>query len=763
MKTDLAADVIKTLVDGNFDSPYDVLGLHRRKGGRSGAVVRALQPFAVKVEVVDNKTDQVYPMEKIDKGGLFEGIIKDKQPFLRNQDPFYYRLRMTDEKNTQWEMDDPYQFPLQITDFDMYLIGEGSDYRMYKKMGAHPMAIDGVEGVHFAIWAPNALRVSVLGWFNRWDGRCHPMQRRGESGLWELFLPKLKPGDLYKYEIKGPGGYVVQKADPYGFASELRPQTASIVWDLDRYAWRDTAWLERRKVTPWLEAPVSVYEMHPGSWRRVPEENNRWLTYRELAAELIPYLIKMGFTHVELMPITEHPFDGSWGYQTIGYFAPTSRFGTPDDFKYFIDQCHQNGLGVILDWVPAHFPKDGHGLGYFDGTHVYEHADWRQGEHKDWGTFIFNFGRSEVRDFLLSSAVFWADEYHIDGLRVDAVASMLYLDYSRKAGEWIPNKFGGKENLEAIDFLKKFNEIVHGEYPGFLTFAEESTSWPMVSRPVYLGGLGFDFKWNMGWMHDMLHYMTQDPVHRKYHHNSITFGLLYAFTENFILPFSHDEVVYGKRSMIDKMPGDAWQKCANLRLLFAFMFAHPGKKLLFMGAEIGQWGEWNFQESLAWHLLDQPAHAQIQQCVQDLNALYRANPEFHQVDFSWDGFQWVDFHDSEKSIVSFVRKGKEPADFAVCAFNFTPVPRGGYRMGVPRPGFYREVFNSDSELYGGSNVGNGGGVPADPIPWQGCDQSMLVTLPPLGAVFFRPETRLVRAAAPTGETKRPADAPAKTD
>jgi 1,4-alpha-glucan branching enzyme len=741
MKSNISKKAISAIIHGTHGAPYDILGMHPRSQGQPGISIRAFQPYASRVEVLAKDDGKTYEMEMIEKG-FFECIIPEQQPLLAKK-PFHYKLRMTGHDNHQWVLDDPYQFPLQITDFDLYLIGEGNDYRMYKKMGAHPMTIDGVEGVHFAVWAPNAIRVSVIGWFNRWDGKHHPMQKRADSGLWELFLPELKPGDMYKFEIKGRHDYLVQKADPYGFAFELRPQTASVVWDITKYKWNDQEWVEKRKKKSFLEEPISVYEVHLGSWRRVPEEGNRWLTYKELANNLVPYVKEMGFTHIELLPITEHPFDGSWGYQTIGYFAPTSRFGTPDDFKYFVDCCHQCNIGVILDWVPAHFPKDGHGLSYFDGTHLYEHSDWRIGEHKEWGTFVFNYGRNEVRDFLLSSAMFWADVYHVDGLRVDAVASMLYLDYSRKEGEWIPNKFGGRENLEAIDFLKKFNIIIHEQYPGFLTYAEESTAWPMVSRPVYLGGLGFDLKWNMGWMHDILEYISKDPVHRKYHHNDLTFSLLYAFTENFILPFSHDEVVHGKSSMIEKMPGDHWQKFATLRLLYSFMFAHPGKKLLFMGSEFAQWEEWNYKESLAWHQLDydDDLHIKLRYCLKDLNKTYRTHPEFHEIDFSWDGFQWVDFHDWEQSMLSFVRKGKESHNVSVCVFNFTPVPRSGYRVGVPFPGYYKEIFNSDSELYGGGNMGNAGVVPTDPIPWQGFNHSLLLTIPALSAVYLRPDPK----------------------
>jgi 1,4-alpha-glucan branching enzyme len=724
-------EAIDALVAGRHGAPQDLLGLHETDGG---IIVRAFQPYAHAVELIDTGAGNALHMHRIHDDGLYE-------LFLEGREPFPYRLRMHEGEHS-WEIIDPYRFDPIITDFDMYLFGEGSDYRTYLKMGAHLMTVQGVQGAHFAVWAPNAIRMSVVGAFNRWDPRHHPMQKRGDNGLWELFIPGLTEGDLYKFDVLSSTGYQADKADPYAFAAEVRPHTASMIWDVQKYAWEDAEWMAQRKQVQWLEKPMSVYELHPGSWRHLPEDGNRWLSYRELADQLIPYIKQTGFTHIELMPITEHPFDGSWGYQTIGYFAPTSRYGSPDDLKFFIDRCHQEGIGVILDWVPAHFPKDGHGLNYFDGTHLYEHADPRQGEHKDWGTLIFNYGRHEVRDFLLSCAMFWADVYHIDGWRVDAVASMLYLDYSRQPGEWIPNKFGGNENLEAIEFIKKFNEIIHREYPGFLTFAEESTSWPMVSRPVYLGGLGFDLKWNMGWMHDILLYMSKECVHRQYHHNDLTFSLHYAWTENFILPFSHDEVVYGKRSMIDKMPGDTWQKFANLRLLYSFMWTHPGKKLLFMGCEFAQWNEWNYQESLHWHLLDESLHRQMLDLVSTLNGIYRERPELHQIDFSHEGFEWIDFHDVQQSIISFIRRGVHEEDFTVCAFNFTPLPREGYRVGVPRPGIYREIFNSDAAPFGGSNVINPAPLPADTSPWGSQPYSVQVTLPPLGAVFLRPEERV---------------------
>ena len=733
MKSEFAKETVRAVEVGMHGSPFDILGMHRREGGRPGVVVCSFQPYAKEVHVVEKEGGMSYPLLKIGEDGFFEAVIPDREPFA-------YRLQITDYEGYVRELEDPYAFEPLISDFDLYLFGEGTDFRSYDKLGAHTRVVNGVEGVHFAVWAPNALRVSVITSFNRWDGRHLPMQQRGGSGLWELFVPGLKQGDLYKFEVKGPNGYLGQKADPYGFAAELRPRTASVVWDVRRYAWQDDAWMEQRGKRNWHSEPISVYELHLGSWRRVPEEGNRWMTYRELADTLIPYVKEMGFTHIEALPVSEHPFDGSWGYQTIGYYAPTSRFGTPDDFMYFVDRCHQEGIGVLLDWVPAHFPKDGHGLAYFDGTHLYEHADPRQGEHRDWGTLIFNYGRNEVKNFLLSNALFWADLYHIDGLRVDAVASMLYLDYSRNDGEWIPNEFGGRENLRAVEFLKRFNELVHEQYPGFTTFAEESTAWPMVSRPTYLGGLGFDFKWNMGWMHDTLEYMEKEPVHRKYHHSNITFSLLYAFTENFILPFSHDEVVYGKRSMLDKMPGDVWQKFANLRLLYAYMYAHPGKKLLFMGADVAQWNEWNYQSSVEWNLLDFLPHRQVNQCLAALNHLYREIPELHAIDFSWEGFEWIDFHDSDQSTVSFLRKTEHAAhEHTACVFNFTPVPRTGYRLGVPSIGYYREIFNSDAENFGGSHVVNGGGVMSENVPWMGQPCSIAITLPPLAAVWFRYE------------------------
>jgi 1,4-alpha-glucan branching enzyme len=736
--TTLDPSALSSILGAYQSDPFSLLGLHPVKVKRkSGLAVRAFLPQAKEVSVkrVEAEKEVLYPMERVHNEGFFEAVFPGETEF------FCYQFSITLYDGRTYLTEDPYRFTPVLTDFDLHLFSEGNHFQLYNKLGAHSLEHQGVAGVCFAVWAPNAERVSVIGDFNNWDGRRHPMRTRGSTGLWELFIPGLKPGDIYKYEIKTRYmGYIAVKSDPYAFMMEMRPKTASIVWDLSRYTWGDADWMQtHRKARQALDAPISVYEVHLGSWRRVPEEGERWLTYREAADQLIPYAKELGYTHLELMPITEHPLDGSWGYQSIGYFAPTSRFGTPDDFRYFVDKAHQAGLGVILDWVPAHFPKDAHGLSFFDGTHLYEHADPRQGEHQDWGTLIFNFGRNEVRTFLLSSALFWLKEYHIDGMRMDAVASMLYLDYSRKEGEWLPNEYGGRENLAAVAFLKRFNELVHLEFPDILTFAEESTAWPMVSRPTYVGGLGFDLKWNMGWMHDMLEYIQHDPIHRRYHHNHLTFSLLYAFTENFILPFSHDEVVHGKRAMLAKMPGDYWQQFANLRALYGYMFGHPGKKLLFMGSEFGQWNEWDHDHSLDWNLLDFDSHRNLKRYVGDLNHLYVSEPALYQIDFGWEGFQWIDFHDVDDSVISFIRRARNSDDCIVVVANFTPVPRMGYRVGVPKPGFYREVLNSDSEIYGGSNLGNFGGVPADEKAWQGQPYSVMMTLPPLGVVFLKPE------------------------
>jgi 1,4-alpha-glucan branching enzyme len=627
-----------------------------------------------------------------------------------------------------------------ISEFDLYLLAEGTHYRAYEKLGAHLTGKDGKRGVQFAVWAPNAKRVSIIGDFNNWNPNAAIMSS-STAGIWEGFVPDIGQGASYKYHIESRyRDYKVDKADPYGFASEIRPETASRVWNLDNYSWHDESWMKNRTKTNSLGSPLSFYEVHLGSWKRALEEGNRWLTYRELAPLLADYVHDAGFTHIELLPVMEHPFDGSWGYETLGYFAPTSRFGTPDDFMYLVDYLHQRGIGVVLDWVPAHFPKDEAGLGYFDGSHLYEHEDPRQGEHPDWNTFVFNYGRNEVQNFLISNALFWMDKYHVDGLRVDAVASMLYLDYGRREGQWIPNRFGGKENLDAVHFLRTLNEHVYGAYPDTMMIAEESTSWPQVSRPIYLGGLGFGLKWNMGWMHDVLNYTSQDPVFRTYHQNEITFSLVYAFAENFVLPFSHDEVVYGKGSMIRKMPGDDWQKFANLRLLYGFMFGHPGKKLLFMGDEFGQWSEWNHDASLEWNLLEHPSHAGLKRWVRDLNTLYRGEPVLHTMDFNSAGFEWVDCKDFQRSIISFLRRGQNLSDQLLFVCNFTPVVRQNYRVGVPLEGHWKEILNSDAPLYGGSGQGNFGGLSTVPLPIHDRPFSLNMTLPPLGIVIFRPES-----------------------
>jgi len=624
-----------------------------------------------------------------------------------------------------------------LTDNDLYLFNEGSHYRLYDKIGAHLTESKGVQGTIFSVWAPNARNVYVIGSFNGWDHSSHPLQPRGSSGIWEGFIPGAGKGTVYKFHIvSNHHGHRVDKADPIGLLHEKPPRTASVVWDLES-SWNDADWLSKRAERNSLHAPMSVYEVHMGSWMRVPEEHNRPLTYREIAPRLAEYASKLGFTHVQFLPLMEHPFYGSWGYQTTGYFAPTARYGTPQDFMYLVDYLHQHNIGVILDWVPSHFPTDAHGLAYFDGTHLYEHADTRQGFHPDWKTLIFNYGRAEVRSFLMSSAMFWLERYHIDGLRVDAVASMLYLDYSRKEGEWIPNKFGGRENLEAIEFLRRFNLETYKEHPDIQTIAEESTSYPMVSRPVYLGGLGFGLKWDMGWMHDTLDYFQHDPIFRQYHHNSLTFRMLYSFHENFVLPLSHDEVVHGKGSLLNKMPGDDWQKFANLRLLFAYMFAQPGKKLLFMGAEFGQYREWSHDRSLDWHLLEGPLHRGLQAWMEQLNQAYRREGALHWFDNDPQGFEWVDCNDAPASVISLLRKGKTADDAVLITCNFTPVPRVGYKVGVPSAGYWKEILNSDAREYGGGGIGNMGGTEALAESVHGRPYSLRLTLPPLGALFLK--------------------------
>src|SRR5262245_49893048 len=725
--------IVRAVAAGTSDDPFAVLGRHvTTLDSRPAVVIRTVQPAASAVELI-TADGPPRPMRARARG-LFEITVP-----LGDADAhdFGYRIRVHEGGRVR-DLIDPYQFGPVLADFDLHLFSEGTHYRAWEKLGSHRTTIGSVNGVHFAVWAPNAQRVSVIGDFNRWDGRVHQMRKLVASGVWELFIPDLPEGACYKYEVRTADGSLVNKSDPYAQRFEVPPNTASVIWTGGSYLWQDDAWMQERPSRGgWHDRPMAIYEVHLESWRRVPEEAGRYLTYRELADTLVPYVVDMGFTHVELLPVMEHPFSGSWGYQVIGFFAPTSRFGTPDDFRYFVDVCHRHGIGVILDWVPGHFPKDQHGLASFDGTALYEHADPRKGEHLDWGTLIFNYGRNEVRTFLFSSALYWLEEFHVDGLRVDAVASMLYLDYSRPHGEWIPNQYGGRENLEAVSFLQHLNAETHGRVPGTITVAEESTAWPGVSRPTYVGGLGFTYKWNMGWMHDMLEYIEQDPVHRRWHHEKITFSMLYSFTENFVLPFSHDEVVHGKRSMLDKMPGDLWQKFATLRALYGYMFGHPGKKLMFMGSEFGQWREWNSEESLDWHLVQQQLHAGLSRWVQDLNHAYQDERSLHEVDFEHSGFSWIDCHDNANSVVSLIRRARDPRDFTVMVVNFTPVPRPGYRIGVPEAGWYREVLNSDAAIYGGSNMGNSGGVPTDPIPDHGFAQSISLTVPPLGAVLLK--------------------------
>jgi 1,4-alpha-glucan branching enzyme len=727
---------MSAIVRAEHSDPFRVLGIHLVDlEGTKAIAVRAFLPEAKTAWVLPLERDaRAQPMQKLHPHGFFQTL------FPGRSEPFPYRLRLSDHQGHTWEVEDPYRFPPLLTDFDLHLIAEGTHSRAYEKLGAHLRDINGVRGVNFAVWAPNAKRVSVVGPFNHWDGRRHPACVRGSSGVWELFVPGLGEGQRYQYEIKSRfHDALLVKADPYSFSCEQSPKTASLVCDLGGYQWNDAQWMRERGRRNSLDAPLAIYEVHLGSWMRVPEERRRFLTYRELAPSLAEYVRRLGFTHVEFLPVMEHPFYGSWGYQLTGYFAPTSRYGTPHDFKYLVDYLHQQGIGVILDWVPSHFPTDPHGLGFFDGTHLYEHADPQKGLHPDWNSFIFNYDRNEVRTFLLSSAHFWLDCYHADGLRVDAVASMLYLDYSRKEGEWVPNEYGGRENLQAIAFLRHLNGTVYANHPDVQTIAEESTAWPMVSRPTDVGGLGFGLKWDMGWMHDTLEYMSQDPLFRNYHHQKLTFRLLYAFTENFLLPLSHDEVVHGKGSLLAKMPGEPWQKLANLRLLLAYMYAHPGKKLIFMGTEFGQWREWNHEESLDWHLTKEAPHQGVQKLVADLNHLYITEISLHALDLDPRGFEWIDAQDSENSVISFLRKGRDPGEFFVFAFNFTPVPRQAYRIGLNQLGPYREVLNTDSAIYGGSDVGNFGRISAEPIPWHGRPFSASLTIPPLGAIGLKPE------------------------
>lgn len=720
-------DAIHSLLNAVHGAPFDLLGPHQVSENQVS--IRAFRPTARNLAVVDESSGESHDMNCLHNEGFFEITLNGQN--LK----YHYKAETHEGKKETFH--DPYAFPPLFTEYDLYLFAEGRHLHIYEKMGAHLREANGVKGVNFSVWAPNAYRVGVIGSFNGWDTRVHPMRQHGANGVWELFVPEAKEGDIYKFDIRSRfRDYRVEKTDPYGYFSEKRPRTASIVSNLDSYRWRDKKWMDARANSNPLTKPMSIYEVHLGSWRR--KEDNEWLTYRELAQELVAYAKEMNYTHLELLPIAEHPFDGSWGYQVTGYFAPTSRYGDKAvDFMYFVDLCHRNGIGVILDWVPAHFPKDGHALSYFDGTHVYEHSDYRQGEHPDWGTYIFNYGRNEVRNFLLSNALFWLKKYHIDGLRVDAVSSMIYLDFSRKEGQWIPNKYGGRENLEAISFLQEFNAVVHSECPGVITIAEESTAWPMVSRPTYLGGLGFTFKWNMGWMHDVLSYMSRNPIFRRFHHHEITFSLMYAFSENFVLSLSHDEVVHGKGSLVNKMSGDWWQKFASLRLLYGHQYMHPGKKLNFMGSEIGQWNEWSEARSLDWNLLNWATHAKMQQWVKDVNQFYLEQPALYELDFDPRGFRWIEANDSDQSVFTYMRFAENPDDFLVVACNFTPVPRHNYRVGVPRPGYYKEMLNSDAETYGGGNVGNLGGVQTDPVAWHAHPQSLNLTIPPLGIVILK--------------------------
>ena len=730
MENLLSKEEMKAIIDGNHGNVFSVLGIHRDKGSKE-VFVRTYQPNSKSVELLKQDGTSLGQMSKLDDCGFYQinlGAIEN----------FAYKFRIENDQGTVYEEEDPYRFPSILGDIDVYLLAEGNHLDMYKKLGAHPIELNGVKGVSFAVWAPNAKRVSVVGNFNNWDGRKHAMRKHPTCGVWDIFIPNIGEGELYKYEVKTQEDYILVKSDPVAFFAEKRPNTASVVFDIEKYQWNDEGWMNYREQANSFDKPMSVYEVHLGSWRRKGEHGEEYLTYRELADRLVPYVSNMGFTHVEFLPVAEHPLDASWGYQVIGMFAPTSRFGTPDDFRYLIDQLHQAGISVIMDWVPAHFPKDGHGLVEFDGTHLYEHADPRKGEHTDWGTKIYNYGRTEVCNYLCASALYWMREFHIDGLRVDAVASMLYLDYSRKNGEWIPNIYGGNENIEAIAFLRKMNELVYGYNKGAITCAEESTAWPMVSRPTSMGGLGFGYKWNMGWMNDTLKYISKDPIHRKYHHGMLTFGLLYAFNENFIQQISHDEFVHGKGSMLAKMPGDEWQKFANLRAYYGFMYTHPGKKLLFMGCEFGQDWEWNAEESLRWHLLEYPMYKGMQNCVRDLNLMYKGNAPLYEEDFDYRGFEWIDHSNADDSVISYMRKGHNPNDYLIVISNFTPVVRKDYRIGVYEDCGYQEIFNSDDVNYWGSGIKNEGTMYSEAQEWNMKPRSIKVTLPALSTIVLKP-------------------------
>ncbi|MCY2992463.1 MAG: 1,4-alpha-glucan branching protein GlgB [Planctomycetota bacterium] len=733
MRTSLSLASVGAIVSGTHADPSEVLGPHEVvHDGQRVTAVRAFLPGSQQVWLFDPAHQLARPMRRLHPAGFYEAVF----PASEGTPQPRYQLRVADKSGAMQTLHDPYAYPSLLSSFDLYLIGEGTHYRIYDKLGAHLRTVDGVAGVNFAVWAPTAQRVSVVGDFNKWDDRCHVLRRHWANGIWELFVPGLATGTLYKYRLRTADGQSVDKADPYGFAAEVPPQTASVVTDLERYRWQDRHWLERRRETDFQTQPLSIYEVHLGSWQR---QDGAWLGYRELAHRLVAYCRDRGFTHVELLPVSEHPFYGSWGYQPIGHYAVTGRYGTPQDFMYFVDYCHQQGLGVIIDWVPAHFPRDEHGLRRFDGTACYEHEDPRQGEHPDWGTMVFNYGRNEVRNYLVANALFWLDKYHVDGLRVDAVASMLYLDYSRKAGEWVPNEYGGRENLKAVRLLQEFNRVAHAQFPGIVTIAEESTAWPCVSRPTDTGGLGFSMKWNMGWMNDTLRYLRQDPIHRQFQHNTLTFSIMYSFSENFLLPLSHDEVVHMKGSLIGQMSGDLWQKFANLRLLYSYMWTHPGKKLLFMGGELAQWNEWNHDAQLQWDLLEWQNHQGLQKLITDLNHLYRREPALYEVEFESEGFEWVDVDNRQESVICYLRKAKRPDDFVVVCCNFTPLPRHGYAVGVPATGWYQEIFNSDSAYYAGSNVGNYPGQLAQAPGHKGQPYTLKITLPPLAAVVFKPQ------------------------
>jgi 1,4-alpha-glucan branching enzyme len=735
-KKDLSQEDINRIVYAYHYDPFNVLGI--RKVEEGGVVVRIFYPNIKEAYVIETDTNTETQMEKIHEIGFFQAYFPNKD------DTFDYRIKKvyypTEDGSIHEEtIIDPYRFLPVLTDFDRHLFSKGDHHHTYDKLGAHIMEVDGVSGVHFAVWAPNAVRVSVVGDFNNWDGRIHQMRVLGESGIWEIFIPGIEKEQKYKYEIKTKADTILIKADPHGFYSEIRPNTASVVYDINGFEWSDDEWMDKRGKHDVREIPVSIYEVHLGSWMRVPEEGDRYLTYREMATRLASYVKEMGYTHIELMPVAEHPFDGSWGYQVVGFFAPTSRFGEPKDFMWFVDYMHNQGIGVLLDWVPAHFPKDSHGLSYFDGTPLYEYADPRKGEHADWGTLVFDYGRYEVSNFLISSGLFWFDKYHIDGLRVDAVASMLYLDYGRQSGQWVANQYGGNENLEAVAFIKRFNELAHKYHKGIMTIAEESTAWAGVTQPTYVGGLGFNFKWNMGWMNDTLEYISNDPIYRKYHHDKVTFGLVYAFSENYILVLSHDEVVHGKGSMLNKMPGDVWQNFANLRAYYGFQATHPGKKLLFMGGEIGMWNEWWEARSIDWHLLESRYHESLQCFVKDLNHFYQQEKALHEYDYHGSTFEWIDHSDADNNVFSYIRRAKSPEDFLIVILNFSPVPRQGYRIPVRDKCFYKEVLNSDSEIYHGSNLGNFGGIYAEDYYWRGHPFSIGLTLPPLSILVLKPE------------------------